>query len=189
MATGYTYPVKDGEITKLGDFIKSFARAFIHHCDELPKEFEVSDWVAKRLEKSEAELAKINSQTDEEIDRDAEESYQSSLKSHAESVEKNRIEQERYAAMIAKAKSWDAPEILKPFKKKLIEHLVESKEHDKFEWEPPKKLSVEEWRSVFAESATRQIADAKKEIKEERVRAAKNAEWLKAVWHAIKTER
>lgn len=188
MATGYTYPVKNGEVTALGEFIKRYAIGCLRDRDEFPRQLETSDWGARRLADAENDLAKIEAQTDEEIERDAEESYQRQLRDSTASNEKNRIEQERYAAMIAKAQAWDAPEILQPLKENMIKHLIESKKHDDFTWEPPRRLSVAEWRDLFIESAKRQIENAKKEVAEENERNATNAAWIKAVWEAIENQ-
>lgn len=137
MPTGYTAPVKDGEITDLKDFAAMCARgfgAFIHQRDDRtgskltyprPESFYrnmLSEAVGQRVE--------WEAMSEEERYAKWSQYYLSSVLNNAKYLGKKRAERARYEAMLTQVNTIDVPEELENFKTFMVEQLESSIDFD-----------------------------------------------------------
>lgn len=122
MPTGYTSPVREGEVTTLKDFALLCARAFGSTIEfrDLPLDAEIEskineigqsniDYHAKELERAEERLAEVESMTFAEAKKAAQEDYDARLASYESGLVEQRTTRARYEAMLAKVEAWEAP--------------------------------------------------------------------------------
>src|SRR4051794_6955711 len=154
--TGYTQPVKDGEITTLEEFAWTCARAFGAFMElrdspsdaDLTKHVEVEPRTFYRdaLERERERLKELEAMTPEQAEAAAAKAYSEEHERIAKYRTESTETRERYEAMLEKARAWEPPtEEHQGMKKFMIEQLEESIKFDSHDWEYPAKKSGQEW--------------------------------------------
>ena len=139
MATGYTHPVADGEITDIKDFAATCARAFgafVHQRDDSTKdelrypEPPLGGFYHKAMREARTTLANWLASTEEDKYREWSEYYnkQRALlhKSHAD----DKVKRARYESLIAQLEEISVPSELKNYYDFMMEQLTTSLDHD-----------------------------------------------------------
>jgi hypothetical protein len=192
MATGYTHPVKDGEITTLEQFAWSCARAFgglIHLRDsdcagpsdpgDPPEDYSYEE---KYAAESMAELEQL-AQRDEAAWMDAFVAENESIVAfNAERTREAKVIRERYEALLQQVRTWKPPTSehngLRDF---MLEQLQSSIEHDcdpylREVWE-----SVDDFKMVSLDNARKWAAQATTELQKAKERSRSRIEWVQAL--------
>lgn len=189
MPTGYTADLYDGE-QDFEAFVLQAARgmgALITMRDDpwgtpIPEAFKPdTSYHDEHLEEARLRLAFLSQASNEELDREAEESYQSQLKRYHNDITKTGGRLQRYREMSDKIEQWDVPELLDSFKKFMLDQLAESIRFDGYVVPEPKRLSVEEYKATQIEKAEWDISYHTKHIEGEIERTNARNEWLKAL--------
>ncbi len=193
-ATGYTYPVIEGKVTELREFVWDCARAFgaLVLMRDDPKnaivpEFEPSTYARDARLKDEADLKRILAMTDEERDAEAEKDRVAEadrrLKSNAESA----ANRQRCRDMLAKVEAWLPPtpghENLKKFMVEQLETTIDG--NADLYTDPPAVVSGAEWRAQRIENLRRSIGYYAKADAEEVARTAERNVWVKALRESV----
>ena len=193
MPTGYTAPVKDGEITTFKDFALRCARAFgatIEFRDE-PMGFDIEakikeigqssiDYHKKALAEARAERTDIEAMTEDEASVEAMREYDEALASYAKSVSEIITTRTRYSAMIDAVEEWEPPTPehhgLKDF---MMNQLRESIQFDcRYVPEQPRLKTPTEWTADRIESAERRVKYHGDELKKAQASAKTSRKWL-----------
>lgn len=188
MPTGYTDPVRSGEITTLKEFGLLCARAFgatiLMRDEPLDKPipvFEPSDYHLKAKERAEARLVELRTKTDTELEAEIAADYEARCESRNRYLNRATIERARYEAMLVQVETLEVPESHAEFKNYMRSQLTESIEHDcdsSYYRDPPKTYTVEEWRSQQIESAQWDVDYHEKGYAEEVERVRGRNEWI-----------
>lgn len=200
MPTGYTAPVKDGEITELEPFVLSCARAFgalvlLRDSDqsleatrryvETGAYLDTSDYHERDLVTARQRLAELEAMTDTEADTAAR-AAADDVATRNQEIEAERAEsQRRYEAMIAKVEAWEPPSADHvEFKEFMLKQLRESIDFDCH----PFALTVPEiagWRERQIKEMTRRIARAEEEIEKQRERNEARRSWVEGLLDSL----
>jgi len=138
MSNGYTYKVKEGEVTELRDFALSCARAIgpcvmLRDCPpdtEIP-EFRVDDYHAKQQATYQQELDDLRAASDNMIEGIVQAKYERRVQENQQRATSNEEVLARYDAMLAKVCAWTPPtHDHEPLKEFMIEQLEQSKQFD-----------------------------------------------------------
>lgn len=192
MATGFTYPVVNGDITTVGDFLQRSALAFIYDADELPKQVNADTYHKKRLSEARLESARLTG-----MRKDARIKYGKTviarvLKTEKESRERIVTERQRVEDLLAKVIKWKAPKGLKHQKdfmvaqlQETLNHMVTVDHYDKAitEWEAMSPLTV---HKNALSNIRKQIQYHRKGQKDDIAQAAQTNKWLTAIHAAVK---
>jgi hypothetical protein len=193
MATGYTYPVANGEITEFKDFAMSCARAFgalITMRDEpqdapIPEEFKPGDFHEKRLADAKDRLARLNVMTIDEAEASATGAFNEAMKSHQEYEAKEAEAERRLNSMIKKVEAWTPPTANHTeMKKFMIDQLVMSR-RGSYRSPEPVRLSGKDWLSTELEKAQHNVGYHAAEHAKEVERTASRAEWVKQLRRSL----
>lgn len=137
MPNGYTAGVQDGTVTDLREFLERVGRGMsmaIMQRDSDPREpvklREVSKYESERVEKAAAERERYERMTLVEAEREAKAELLEGVRAHNEAVKANKVERDRYDAMIAKVEAWRPDPVVQYVKDKALEWLRESREWD-----------------------------------------------------------
>ena len=186
MPTGYTADVQSGKVTDFAEFAMNCARAF-GACialrdlpkEPIPDEFKSRTHNAVWAEQARAELQALLEMTPSQIAEACESDYQSRLKSHRETQERNRVELRRYTDMLAKVEAWNPPTAdhveLKQF---MLEQLRDSIKFDIHEFDEPKRETVADWQIARVSDLRKTIARNERCQREEDDRTASRNEWI-----------
>lgn len=117
MPTGYTAYIEDGEITTGKEFLKLCTRAFgiaIDLKDEplstpTPISFEPDSYYKDRYERALAELERTKNMTFEEAIIARKSDFDRTVKSCRESLERNKLYNERYQKVKDEVEAWNPP--------------------------------------------------------------------------------
>lgn len=193
MATGYTFPVVNGAVTTVGDFLYDIARAYLYDEDELPKQVTAENYHRKRLLVERLELSRLTALKK----KDAKIKYGKTiiarvLKTEKESREKVATERQRVEDLLAKVNKWKAPKALKHQKafmvsqlQETLNHMVTISHYDKSiaEWEAMSPIKV--YQDAVA-THRRNIQYHLNGQKEDIANAARTNKWLAEVHAAVK---
>lgn len=168
MATGYTYPVKDGTVTDFPTFALQCARAFgaliemrDDPADAPIRESKVSDYHENALALARTALEAHSRMMPADAERAA-------VAEHADAVERwkqrqaqKAAERNRYTAMLAQVEAWEPPTVehvgLKEF---MVQQLTESIRFDcsdsPYDAEPEKQTG-QQWHAARTKSLMRDI--------------------------------
>lgn len=139
MATGYTHPVADGEITDIKDFAATCARAFgafVHQRDDSTKdelrypEHPLGGFYYKALRDARAALTEWLVSTEEDKYREWSEYYNQNRSHLHKSRADNAVKKARYESMIAQLEEISVPTELHNYRDFMMEQLTTSLEHD-----------------------------------------------------------
>lgn len=201
MPTGYTAPVKDGEITDLSDYALTCARGFgamvllrdSEQSLEATRRYveeqayaEASGYYPDALAKSQARLAEFREMTDDQALTAAQAAHDEVVASNEESETRRQVELARYEAMIAKVEAWTPPtEEHTGFKDFMLAQLRESIEFDcrAFAMTPPE-VSVA-WRDEQTAAELRNIERCEEEIEKEAERNAGRVGWVTSLLDSL----
>lgn len=115
MATGYTYPVRDGKVTSFAEFALECARgmgAAIHQRDDGPgpiTEMPVDDFEQRHAEKARANLAAALDRTPTEWAELQAQRHAAAEKALADAAIEQAQIRERYEAMLLQVLAWKPP--------------------------------------------------------------------------------
>lgn len=191
MPTGYTYPVKDGEVTTLRAFTLLCARAFgatISMRDDpmdkaIPDKFSPdTKFYDGQIEEYKKELAELEALTSEQADTMASADHIKNIRYWEESNAKNAVEAVRYDDMTKKVQAWrPAGDYLK-LKEFMLQQLTESYRFDINEPHhipaAPEKDSGEVWKTNRIAEVIRSMGYAVKSRAEEIERTESRNKWI-----------
>ncbi len=187
MATGYTYPVVDGEITKLNEFVWSCARAFFYQ-DSMPASLEAqpSPHHQEEMVKARVRLIEALILTENQAEKMAREEYTTQLQEEAEYIRNETIRNDRIQKMLDQVNAWIPPsndhDGLKDF---MIQQLTTSLRDT---WKGTTKLKLLSGAEFMAEkikSAQWDVDYHTKHWREDRERAANVTRWLQALNQSV----
>lgn len=191
MPTGYTADVQDGKITEFTDFALLCARAFgaLIHMRDSDMKAKLPDRIRpdtryhdEALRKANDRLKMLRGLTPEQCELEAGRAYSVQLEAHEDYRARQRLQRERYEAMLAKVKEWSPPspdhEGLKKF---MCEQLQESIRFDcgGSSLPKPKPIKAAEWLAQEIARCDRDIEYHGKERDAEIERAAGRDKWLR----------
>lgn len=193
MPTGYTYSVQNGEVTELKNFILTCAKefgAFIHMRDDglSPdiKYREVGEYYLRRLENTKREFEEFKLLSDEEIQKQLDESYERRIKEQKEGLKRFDEQKQRYLDMIDKVKEWIPPtEDHIKLKEFALEQLNSSLEFDCSDssrncyLQEPFKDTVEEYRVYKIKSYLKDLEYYSKSYRDELESVEKANKWIR----------
>lgn len=193
MPTGYTYSVQNGEVTELKEFMLSCAKgfgAFIHMRDDGIssdiKYREVGEYYSRRLENTKREFEEFKLLSDEEIQKQLDESYERRVKEQKEGLKRFDEQKQRYLDMIDKVKEWIPPtEDHIKLKEFALEQLNSSLEFDcsdssrNYYLQEPFKDTVEEYRVYKIKSYLKDLEYYSKSYRDELESVEKANKWIR----------
>ena len=193
MPTGYTYSVQNGEVTELKEFMLSCAKgfgAFIHMRDDGIssdiKYREVGEYYSRRLENTKREFEEFKLLSDEEIQKQLDESYERRAKEQKEGLKRFDEQKQRYLVMIDKVKEWIPPtEDHIKLKEFALEQLNSSLEFDcsdssrNYYLQEPFKDTVEEYRVYKIKSYLKDLEYYSKSYRDELESVEKANKWIR----------
>lgn len=181
MATGYTWPVREGTVT-FEEFVLSCAKAFAWWMRDSDSKTltdpPIQDTYAKFLRQEKADLARLEALSAEEIMTEHEEAYWKVREDNRRMTSADIELKHRYLAMLEKVEEWEPPsEVHEGLKKFMIEQLNDSITHDcdstfqykinprPFEWHEERitqaRKMVDSYAEKAAEEAQRNIDNQK----------------------------
>lgn len=188
MPTGYTADVQSGAITELKPFVMQLARgmgALVMMRDDphdapIPERFEPSPYYAERLAKTEAEVERLRTMSDEDAEAAAVAAHAEVMAAYEESKAEHEAQRNRYLAMIEKVEAWQgAPEGIKEF---ALSQLRDSLDFDCREpfrfYRSTDKLTGAEWRAQALHDAQRSLGYDRKAHDDEVTRVEARNQWL-----------
>lgn len=193
MATGYTHPVCDGEITEFNDFAMSCARAFgalIMMRDEpmdaeIPDEFKPSDYNEKALAKARARLTELQNMTPEHAEAAAVADYDEKNRHCDEYEAKCALEDKRLAEMMQKVSAWGPPTSEHVEMKNFMLKQLSISMNGDYRPERPKMLTGQQWVSAQLKKAEEDVGYHAAEQAKENERAAGRTQWVKALRESL----
>jgi hypothetical protein len=194
MATGYTYPVKDGKITEFREFALQCSRAFgalIHmREDSMSSELtfpEVDDYHVKGLAKAKRDLKDLETVSIREAEKRAEADHQRALDANREIAKVRKLNLQRYEAMLEQVRAWTPPtkehQGLKDF---MVQQLVDSIKWDVDYLTEPQKKSGAGWLADAVKAAEDSIAYHTEKYAEEVKRIGERREWILQLQESLK---
>lgn len=204
MPTGYTAPVKDGEITSLADFALTCSRGFgalvllrdnEQSLEATRRYIESEDYLASssyyadEMAKAQARLAELEAMDEREALAAAQEAADEVIAQNRHNAEARLVERERYEAMEAKVEAWEPPTRDHiEFKNFMLKQIRESIEFDC----SPFAMRVPDvslgWRETEIEQCRKRIARAEEEIENERARNENRRAWVTALLDSLEPE-
>ena len=192
MPTGYTAAIADG--ISFEKFVWRCARnmgALIMMRDEpydAPvREFEPSDYNAKELAAARARLESLKGMTIEDAEVQADLSLSAALESSTSYSEGKTELEAKYWAMLSKVRQWEPPsEDHRGLRDFMISQIEDSIRYDCGDtFEPPKKLTGEEWLAQEIASAIRDIKYHSKANQEELDRTEARNRWVRQLRESV----
>ena len=187
MPTGYTSELYDGKPQTFTEFALQCARAFGAAIMQRDDPFSAPLRIPKadtsysdgRLAEAQAQLDKFRALPSELADQEAEASYQAALARWKDAEQEKREREERYRNMLADVAGWRPPSgehvNLKEF---MVNQLEESIKFDCSSYDPPVRLTGEEYREHGIASAEKDLRYHTKSMAEEIERAAGRRAWI-----------
>ena len=202
MPSGYTAPVRDGEVVELDDFVLKCARAFgacimqrDDPIDDAPKMEEVSDYHSNALKKAEKELAQLKVKSRDELLQDFFAAQRAALESYEKDLKEKSQAELRYRSMIEKVEGWQPPspdhEGLKEF---MLKQLNDSIEWDcntgyyKDQLERIQEMTFESWYAEELKAAEWDVEYHGREYKEEVERVENRNKWKQQLYESLGVE-
>jgi hypothetical protein len=196
MPSGYTYGVKDGQITTLEEFAKTCARAFIWQARDSnePDLRKLVRGSGHDLAHYENELVEANSQlevylnmTDMGWDELVERENKEALARYEESVKEMKEQDLRYRTMLEKVKAWEPPTDKHiEMKRFMITQLEDSHKFDVFEMKPPKiNINSQEFRDARIKEVRRDIERIEYQITKMKNNKNLGLEWVEQLLASV----
>jgi len=191
MPTGYTYEVKDGNVTEFREFALRCARAMgagVTQRDEDSgsqiKLRKVDEYYLDRVEVCSEDIETAERQGDDYWAKLQEESIAKATAYRQEYVAERDRTRSRYESMLEQARSWEPPtEEHRGLKDFMIQQLEDSIEFDCGSYEPsvPEALPVSEYRKQELGRMSEELSSALKRLAEETERVRSQNEWVLAL--------
>lgn len=197
MPTGYTAPVKDGEITELADFALSCARGFmplvlLRDSDqslEATRRYiasdsylEKPDYYEREIESATARLAELEAMSDDDALRAAAAASDEVVARNRELEERRVEELARYQDMIAQVEAWEPPtDEHRNFKDFMLKQLRESVDFDCRPFAMPVPPVSLGWRDDQIVGQRRRIERAREALREADERNVARRQWVEAL--------
>ena len=195
MPTGYTEIINREPETTFEQFTWLCARNFgalVMLRDDsnapVPEAFEPSPYETARLEKAQAEVARLNAMTLEQAGEEARREYEAEIQARAERDSRRRAQAARYGMMLIKVEAWNPPtpehDGLKKF---MVDQLTESIKFDcspidyNSPWYALPSPYGETWLLEKKAEAAKDLLRAKTNWQEEQERVAGRNAWIKAL--------
>lgn len=170
MATGYTAAVQDGKITELNDFVLSCARAFgacIMQRDDdpndPPKLQNKDSYYSNMLEQKKKDLVKFKKLSLEDFKKSETKKLEEHIEKAIKYQESEKIQKERYLAMLEKVQEWEPPtaehSCLKDF---MVSQLEDSIDFDckGTYWEDQENISRNRLEKLTCDEEVQEMYDA-----------------------------
>ena len=115
MATGLAYDIYSGKDESLEGFVWRCASQFFHDCSEVPALEDIerglvsSEHLTNDISRAKAELDKLDSLTDVQIEDDERRFAEQSKRVYEDSLSRARLVRDRYMRVRAKVEAWDPP--------------------------------------------------------------------------------
>lgn len=197
MSTGYTNPVKEGQIVTLTDYALKCAHAWGANIAlrdtpdaPIPDAYEASPWYAERLEKSRQHLAEVLSRTPgawaaAKVAAEAEMAV-----AEKQSLDAEAVTRERYEAMLAKVRAWPVPSSEhETFKAFMEEQLVDSIKFDcggSGNWfSAIRDQTLDEYIVKETERAERDLERDRESLVDEQERVAGRNQWNRVLRESL----
>lgn len=190
MATGYTHPVKDGEVTTLEEFTLQCARNFgalIMMRDEplsapVPDAFTVAPWYNESIDRARRRLAELEALDAEGVERLAEESYQRELHAYDSARVARDVGLARMRAMLDRVNAWEPPtpdhDGLKAFMVDQLQTSINFEQpHPEFD-RPPVRQAPGPFIAAALDDARRDLSRYQQSKREEEARIAGRNKWV-----------
>jgi len=165
MATGYTWPVKDGTAKTLGQYLRKFFNEGM-----VDTGLKLDPHYPQRVADAEKRLAEVRNMTREEAQREIDENFAKNSRYREESIQETKQTLERFNAMLLKVRAWDTEgnRVCEDIKKYAISQLEDS---IRWEGEPgagwdTAKDTVEEFLADELEWAERDLKNARDALAE-----------------------
>jgi hypothetical protein len=187
MATGYTYPVHDGEITTFKEFASKCAHAFgalveFRDCPStngLPEPSGPSNYHAEMYAKEKKEFSEKCNWTDVQWRIACAEANKKGIDDANRRLAEKEVCKQRYESMLAKVKGWTPPtEDHVGLKEFMIAQLQESIEWDTGYTITYTPLTVEEYKENILGLHVRNIDYHKNEMDKEIQRTEERKKWV-----------
>lgn len=158
MATGYTYPVYEGEITQLRDWAKFLAPQMFYDNMVLVPDLKSEK---KRLKEANEDLKQAKAMTLAQAESRIAESNVQASKENDKSIDNHAQIRARYEKMLAQVNAWLPPESLEGMKKMMLSQLEDSIKHDCSPYiREPTRISPQEFIKKEIEFAERSVGYA-----------------------------
>ena len=186
MPTAYTDDVGAGKVTEFKDFAMRCARAFgpcIELRDEpfdkpIPEKFEPNVYYVNAVEDAEERMRWLAGLSDAEIAAEAEKEAQNIRDRHAEYVAERNAENDRYRAMMDRARAWEPPtEEHIHMKEFMLDQLSKSISEPGEPWQKIPS-SPKEWHDAAIAECARDIERQKQNLADEIDRTEKRNRWI-----------
>lgn len=186
MATGYTYPVADGKITKFSDFALSCARAFgalITMRDDpmdapVPNEIKPSTYHADKLPLLRAQIVSLQGMSSEDAQAGADRDYAAKLEDRAKSDRECAERNGRITAMLAAVEDWTPPSDDHAEMKRFMRDQLSMSIDKPYARDPAAQMSGTDWLAAQIASAKHDLEYHEAENAKEIERARTRTEWI-----------
>lgn len=200
MPTGYTDPVRKGEVTDLRTFIEMCAHAVIPALYQQSMTTPIPTSVASETDKydrvmnlrKELDQYKLQLQdyrlwsyADAAADQDR--AFHESMKHWKDSEAKRIADLARYESMLAQVKAWTVTAPIQGLKDFMIEQLESSIKFDctPSEWGKPVFRTPDEHRAYKIDGVKKSIEHATRNLNDELERRERNQAWLDEFWRVV----
>jgi hypothetical protein len=193
MPTGYTASVGEGKVTELKDFVLNCARAFIPTCrdSDAPLSYDTkpSDYYAQSLERTEAELARLEALSGAEWTDEFNKRVEDAKASDERYVADKKAQQDNYEAMLSKVRKWEPPtELHENLKRFMREQLDSSIQFDcgiSSYTNPIMYEDVEQFKKRVIREARKSKIRAEESLLEEQHRIEKTNLYVKQLFESV----
>lgn len=185
MPTGYTHCITEGATFE--EFAWKCARGMVALTmmrDEpndapIPERFEPSDWHAKKLAETKAELATLLAMPDVEVAAHAEAAHIADIDAWSRREHERHAQKAAYEAILARVDGLAVPPSHSGYKEFMRKQVAESIDFDTSHvWEKPQAVTGEEWKRARVERLQADVVFCEKMHAQEVKRTRERNEWL-----------
>ncbi len=191
MPTGLTNDIYEGKDESLEGFVWKCAAQCFHDCREVPSiedlehEFGMDSYYLESLAEKKAELDKLDSMTDAQIEEDERRAAGEGRKLYEKTIQKRRELRDRYMRVRAKVEAWEQAKIHEGLKSLCLRQIDECVQHDCMDVEPawylPEPRPVHDVRKARREYLVESIRETEKTIAEMKERHREKIEFVRAL--------
>lgn len=195
MPTGYTAGLK--EETPLEEFVMRCSRAMgalVMMRDEpmdapIPERFEPSDYHLKALENTKAEISRLESLTESELEAECTKQHEEAESRKAEQLKENQAQIRAYRSMIKKVNAWEPPtahhDQFKAFMIEQLERSIKFDDSSKY-LKPESKPDAEAWWESTKAKLYKDMEYHTDQYGEELKRTEQRNAWLQVLRDSLK---
>lgn len=188
MPTGYTARLYEDKPTSFAEFVATCAHAFFYDSmtdsGQLPqvRDDDPGRHHREELAKAKAAQKKLNTMTDAQIRKAADDEYEERCAAEQKSYEDTEAKRERYEAMLDQVKAWKPPTAKHAnLKKFMVEQLESSIQFDCHPLDVVDPKTPEQWVAAQQKSINWRLEYHAEELEKELERDAANREWIDAL--------